>query len=30
MECIYDTLNKNNIEIPFPQHDLHIIPVQGE
>lgn len=25
MECIYNTLNKNNIEIPFPQRDLHII-----
>lgn len=24
LECIYDTLNKNNIEIPFPQQDLHI------
>lgn len=22
---IYDTLNKNNIEIPFPQQDVHII-----
>ncbi len=25
MECIYDTLNKNGIEIPFPQRDLHIV-----
>lgn len=25
MECIYDTLSKNNIEIPFPQRDIHII-----
>ena len=24
MECIYDTLNKNNIEIPFPQRDIHV------
>jgi small-conductance mechanosensitive channel len=24
MECIYDTLNKNNIEIPFPQRDVHV------
>lgn len=23
-EVIYNTLNKNNIEIPFPQRDLHI------
>jgi len=23
-EIIYNTLNKNNIEIPFPQRDLHI------
>ena len=22
--CIYDTLNKNGIEIPFPQRDIHI------
>jgi len=27
MECIYQTLNENNIEIPFPQRDVHIIPV---
>lgn len=24
LECIYDTLNDNNIEIPFPQRDIHI------
>lgn len=24
LECIYNTLNKHNIEIPFPQHDLHL------
>lgn len=24
MECIYDTLNENNIEIPFPQRDIHV------
>ena len=23
-ECIYNTLNENNIEIPFPQQDIHI------
>ena len=33
MECIYETLNANNIEIPFPQRDIHIIhpkPAQVE
>ena len=25
MECIYDTLNKNGITIPFPQRDIRII-----
>lgn len=25
LECIYNTLNKNNIPIPFPQRDIHII-----
>jgi small-conductance mechanosensitive channel len=24
LKCIYDTLNQNGIEIPFPQQDLHI------
>ena len=24
LECIYDTLNAHNIEIPFPQTDVHI------
>lgn len=28
LECVYNTLNKNNIEIPFPQRDLHIIPAK--
>ena len=23
-ECIYSTLNSNNIEIPFPQRDIYI------
>jgi small-conductance mechanosensitive channel len=25
MECVYNTLSKNNIEIPFPQRDIRII-----
>lgn len=25
MECVYDTLNKNGIVIPFPQRDIRII-----
>ena len=25
MKCIYETLNNNNVEIPFPQRDIHII-----
>ena len=25
LSCIYDTLNKNGIEIPFPQRDVHLI-----
>ncbi len=25
-ELIYNTLNENHIEIPFPQRDVHIIP----
>ena len=24
LKCIYDTLNKNGVEIPFPQQDVHI------
>ena len=24
LTCIYDTLNANGIEIPFPQRDVHI------
>ena len=24
LKCIYDTLRQNGIEIPFPQHDVHI------
>ncbi len=24
LHCIYDTLRKNNIEIPFPQRDVHM------
>ena len=24
LKCVYDTLNQNNIEIPFPQQDVHI------
>ena len=24
LKCIYDTLNANGIEIPFPQQDVHI------
>ena len=24
LKCIYDTLNQNGIEIPFPQQDVHI------
>ena len=30
MECIYDTLNANNIEIPFPQRDVRIIHATPE
>ena len=26
LECVYETLNKNHIEIPFPQRDIHVIP----
>ena len=25
LKCVYDTLGKNGIEIPFPQRDIHII-----
>ena len=25
LECVYQTLNDNNITIPFPQRDLHIV-----
>ena len=25
LRCIYETLNKNGIEIPFPQRDIHIV-----
>jgi small-conductance mechanosensitive channel len=25
MTCIYDTLNENGIQIPFPQQDIHIV-----
>jgi small-conductance mechanosensitive channel len=24
LNCIYDTLNQHDIEIPFPQQDVHI------
>ena len=33
LECVYDTLNKHSIEIPFPQRDVRIIhatPEQAE
>ncbi len=25
LECVYNTLNENHIEIPFPQRDVHMI-----
>ena len=25
LKCVYETLNKNGIEIPFPQRDVHLI-----
>ena len=25
LKCIYDTLNEHNINIPFPQRDIHIV-----
>lgn len=28
-ETIYNTLNQNHIEIPFPQRDVHLIPAAG-
>ena len=27
LKCVYDTLNENGIQIPFPQHDIHLIKV---
>ncbi len=29
MECIYDTLNDHNIEIPFPQREITIKQVNN-
>ena len=25
LKCVYETLNANNIQIPFPQRDIHIV-----
>jgi small-conductance mechanosensitive channel len=25
LKCVYDTLNANGIQIPFPQRDVHLI-----
>jgi small-conductance mechanosensitive channel len=25
LKCIYDTLDANGIQIPFPQRDVHIV-----
>ena len=25
LKCVYDTLNQNGIQIPFPQQDVHLI-----
>ena len=25
LECVYETLNKNNIQIPFPQREIRIL-----
>lgn len=30
MECIYDTLNEHNIEIPFPQREITIKTASAE
>ena len=30
MECIYDTLNRNGIEIPFPQREITLRHQQGD
>lgn len=31
LEAVYNALNENHIEIPFPQHDIHIIhPTENE
>lgn len=30
LECVYQTLNENHVEIPFPQRDIHIIPPSGD
>lgn len=29
LDCVYETLGKNGIEIPFPQRDLHIKDING-
>jgi small-conductance mechanosensitive channel len=30
MQCIYNTLNEHNIEIPFPQQDIYIKQMPSE
>ena len=30
MECVYKTLRENNIEMPYPQRDIHIIHAENE
>jgi small-conductance mechanosensitive channel len=25
LKCVYDTLNENGIQIPFPQRDIHLV-----
>ena len=30
LECVYTTLNKAGITIPFPQRDLHIVKVKED